>query len=452
MAALLALVAGCGPKQETPRTLLLISIDTLRADRFGAYGSDLGITPRMDELAAESLVFESAYAPASFTVPSVSAMLTGWYPEQNGILTNEHMLPASAPTLATMLADRGYLTGAVVSNFVLRAGGGLERDFDRYDAEFPGLESMRGIPERLAKDTTDRALEVLDELKGSDDAHVFLWVHYQDPHGPYTPADEDRAAFLEVERARPDGRRLLSFGTDHRGIGELPNYQRIGGENEVAFYRAGYDAEVRSCDREIGRLLDGLRARRLYDEAVIVLAADHGEGLGENDYWFAHGEYLTDAVVRVPLFLHLPGVTPGRRTDPACLTDIVPTLAPRFVLAAPSGIPGRDLLAPDAAVASPEIYMSTVGGSSLPRMGLVRDGHKYLITQRRARSFTENLFRLGEEDRDLAVEDAARLVRMRERSVEIQREVHKTGEERQRAMTDEERARMDKIGYGGGGH
>ncbi len=452
--AVLAVVpaGGCGSSDEYPRTLLLVSIDTLRADRFGAYGSDLDLTPRMDELAAESVVFDTAFAPCSFTVPSLSSMLTGWYPEQNGILTNEHLLPRTAPTLASLLSDRGYRTGAVVSNFVLRAGAGLERDFDVYDDEMSMVETVRPIPERLAASTTTDALRVLDALRADDDEHVFLWVHYQDPHGPYTPPDDERAKHLERERARPDGQRELTLGRDHRGLGEIPDYQNFPGQREVAFYRAGYHAEVRICDREIGRLLDGLRERGLWEDAVVVLAADHGEGLGENDYWFAHGEYLTDPLVRVPFFVRAPGIAPGRRDDLAGLIDLVPTLAPMFGLVPPDGLPGRDLFSTGAETADHELYMATLLGSKLPRIGLVRDGYKYVATKHVPdRPPTEELFLLGVEDEDLAAREPARVAEMRARIKRILGEVKRTGEERRRQLTPEEREQMRKIGYADGG-
>ncbi|MEW6073239.1 MAG: sulfatase [Planctomycetota bacterium] len=449
--AALAAPPACGPPPAPPPPLLLlVSVDTLRADHLGAYGSERGLTPSLDALAAESLVFATAYAPSSFTVPSVSALLTGWYPEQNGILSNEHILPASVPTLARMLAARGYRTGAVVSNFVLRRGGGLQGGFERYDDELPELEAVRGIPERLAGDTTDRALTLLDELVAAGDGRAFLWVHYQDPHGPYTPPAADRELYLEAERSRPDGGRRLTFGADHRGLGDLPNYQRIGAEDEVAFYRAGYAAEVARSDREIGRLLAGLRDRGLADRAVVVFAADHGEGLGERDYWFAHGEHLSDPLVRVPLFLRVPGLPPGRRADVAGLTDVVPTLAGIFGLATPAGLPGRDLLAAGAAAAAPELYLATLRGAKLPRIALVRDGYKYVATRTGASRFGEELFRLGEEDCDLAAAEPERLAALRRRIQEVQRDVQSAGRERQRDLSAAEIERLEKIGYAGG--
>jgi arylsulfatase A-like enzyme len=447
----IGLLAGAffllSPRKETPPTLLLISIDTLRADRLGSYGNEFALTPCIDRLARESVVFDRAFAPASFTVPSVSSMLTGWYPEQNGIFSNESILPRNALTLAGLFAMEEVRTGAVVSNFVLRSGTGLARDFEIYDERFGDIETGRPVPERTARATTDAALTVLDQLGEDPDDPVFLWVHYQDPHGPYTPPEEERALLLSAERELPGGSRRLPFGEDHRGLGEIPNYQRIADENEVAFYRAGYHAEIRLCDREIGRLLDGLRARERFEDAVIILTADHGEGLGEREYWFAHGEHLTDPIVRVPLMIRAPGLVARRRGDTVSLLDLVPTLAERFGLRTPAGLPGRDLLAPDADRSESEVYLATLRGSKLPRVGLVKDGYKYILTREEDGTMREELFSLGEEERDLGGGDPARLAEMRRRMQQIRERVANTVSERRQQMTDEELEAMDKLGY-----
>lgn len=443
------LLGACGGSKETPPTLLLISIDTLRADRLGVYGDERKLTPRIDAFAAESVLFDRAFAPASFTVPSVSSMLTGWYPEQNRVFSNESILPPSALTLASLFAAREYRTGAVVSNFVLRSTTGLHRDFEIYDQNFTHREAARGAPERGASDTTDAALAALDQLTTDSEEPVFLWVHYQDPHGPYTPPAAERAKLLPAEHDESDGYRRLEFGEDHRGLGTIPNYQRIGDEDEVAFYRAGYHAEIRTCDAEVGRLLDGLRERGRYDDAMIVVTADHGEGLGEQEYWFAHGEHLTDPIVHVPLLIRAPGLAAGRRADPVSLLDLVPTLAERFDLRRPYGLTGRDLLAPDAAGEASEVYLATLRGSLRERVGLVRDGYKYILTKEEDGTLREELFGLGEEEENLEPADPARTARMRQRMREIREAISSTLPERRQEMSAEELAAFEALGYTG---
>ncbi|HEY5659049.1 MAG TPA: sulfatase-like hydrolase/transferase, partial [Myxococcota bacterium] len=153
--ALLLFVVGCRGAPAPPTLFVLITVDTLRADYLGAYGSSRGLTPRLDALAEESVVFASAYSATSFTLPSVSAILTGRYPEELGIWVNESAVPSSIPTLATVLREHGWRTGAVVSNFVLRASSGLAAGFDVYDDDLPQREAVRPWPERTAGDTTE---------------------------------------------------------------------------------------------------------------------------------------------------------------------------------------------------------------------------------------------------------------------------------------------------------
>ena len=164
------------------------------------------------------------------------------------------------------------------------------------------------------------------------------------------------------------------------GMGGIPRYQLLEGQREVAFYRAGYDGEVAYVDAEIGRLLARVAELGLAERSAIVFASDHGEGFGEDDYWFAHGEYLSDPLVRVPLLLSTPGRPPAVRDDVVSLTDVLPTLARLLGGDPPPGLPGRDLLAPDAAAAPGFAYLATLGEASVPRIGLVRGEARYVRT------------------------------------------------------------------------
>jgi arylsulfatase A-like enzyme len=155
------LLATCGGAPPPPDVLLLITVDTLRADRLGAFGSPLGLTPNLDALAEESALFTAAYAATPFTLPSLSALMTGRHPEELGIFRNESVLPETVPTLASELRDRGWQTQAVVSNFILRRSSGIGSGFDVFDDEFPQLEAVRKWPERIATGTTDAALRLL---------------------------------------------------------------------------------------------------------------------------------------------------------------------------------------------------------------------------------------------------------------------------------------------------
>lgn len=395
--------------------MLLVTVDTLRVDRLGAYGSELDLTPNLDALARQSEVFTNAFAPAPFTLPSLVSIHTGLYPEQAGVHSNNTPLPSDVSTLAQLLQTAGWRTAAVVGNYVVRESSGLAAGFDHYDARFPQLEAARKLPERTATATTHAAIEALDRLLAESTGQVFLWVHYQDPHGPYLPPDDLRLRYLAHEAAQPDGARQLEIAA--AGLGGLPPYQVVEppGRAErgrrkphdtysVAAYRAGYDGEVRYMDTQVGRLLDAVAARGLADSATIVFAADHGESLGEGDYWFAHGEYLNEVVLRVPLMLRVPGRSPGRRAELVGLIDIFPTLATHLALATPKGArrPGLDLLAGVATTATRTLLVSNLGVAQVTRHGVVSIDYRLVVEAATAdRPKRVQAYRLG---RDLKTE------------------------------------------------
>ena len=414
------LLAGCGGElpspPPTPDVLLLITVDTLRADRLGAYGSPLGLTPNLDALAEESIVFEAAYAAAPFTLPSLSALMTGRHPQELGVFRNESMLPQTVPTLASELRNRGWGTHAVVSNFILRRASGIASGFDSFDDEFPQREAVRKWPERTAPDTTDAALAGLDGCTASADAPCFLWVHYQDPHGPYTPPDDLRARELAREADAPDASRQLPVSEDHIGIGGIPDYQLLDGRRDLGFYRAGYHAEIRYFDRELGRLLDELDREDLMDDALVVFTSDHGESLGERDYWFSHSQHLHSELVHVPFLVRYPeGVlrpaaseVDGYRRVTGLVShlDVPPTILGAFGLDALPGY-GEGLLAPEL---DPEKLVAHTGGGSF---GLSDGRYRLIYSDGRAQLFDTSTD--PDELHDLALERSARLRDMLDR-------------------------------------
>jgi len=435
------------PSVPPPSVLILITVDTLRADRLGAYGSPLGLTPHLDALAKQSVVFTSVYAPASFTVPSVSTLMTGRYPEELGIWKNESGLPGSVATLASSLRDRGWRTLAVVSNFVLRKASGLDAGFDRFDDSLPQYEVVRKWPERVAKDTTDAGLAMLDGCATGVDTRCFLWVHYQDPHGPYTPDPQRRRQFLGAERKRPGCRKLLPAEPGSNGIGGIPAYQFVSRVREVAFYRAGYDAEINAMDEQIGRLLDGVEQRGLNDRTVTVFGADHGESLGEADYWFAHGEHLTDVLVRVPWFFRIPGRKSARRDDPVSMVDLYGTLVQLASGSPPADNPhGRDLFADGAAGQASTAYMATLGASRVPRRGLVDSGFKWIVSETDGVE-TGRLYRMGDDDTDLTASKPDVAEHMRERLAEVRGGLDRSIAERRPDLSDDDREKLRALGY-----
>jgi len=444
---LLFAVAGCGGDPGPPRILLLISVDTLRADRLGAYGSELSLTPHLDQLAEQSLVFSRAFAPTSFTLPSISSLLTGHYPEEVGVLENRSALGPAIPTLASVLRSRGWETAAVVSNLVLNSKSGLAAGFDHYDDDLPDTEATRKWPERRAEDTTEAAIRVLRSFASEGGERLFLWVHYQDPHGPYTPAADLRDRFIEAERRRPGGDRRLPETAGHRGRGHIPGYQVVDDRRDVAFYRAGYDAEVHSLDAAAGRLIEEVRERGWLDECLLVFTADHGESLGEHDYWFAHGDRLDDALVRIPLFIRIPGGTPGRRDDVASLVDLFPTLLATLEPTPPAiDASGRNLLAENADRIDSEPVLATLRSGGPVRFGIVSDGYRLILTPQKSGVRSE-LFRLEDGDRDLAELEPERVARMAEKLRERRSKMRRAPVERRRPLSEADRANLRALGY-----
>ena len=445
--ALLLGLASCARPDPGPRLLLLITVDTLRADRLGAYGSDRGLTPHLDALAEKSLVFTSTYAPSSHTLPSIVSIFTGRYPEELGVWSNLSVVPPETPTLAKRFRDAGWNTSAVVSSWVLREASGLAVGFGTYDDELPQMEATRPYPERIGGDTTRAALAALDACLPDAEARCFLWVHFQDPHGPYAPPEHHRKRLLAREREAKDGTRQLSRLPNNFGPGGIPIYPYLEGQQEVAWYRAGYNGEIAYLDESIGTLLAGLSERGLEGTSAIVFTADHGESLGENDYWFAHGELLTEELARVPLLVHLPDVAAGRRDELTGLVDLWPTLTQRLLPGSPTAPgPGRALLEPGAEARDTELYMATLSGSNTPRFGLIDPEFKYIASQREG-VWDSRLTKRGQDAPDLTAPAPQLAGEMRERLIALM-DRYRIHEEESRGQTSEsDLEQLKALGY-----
>lgn len=285
--------------------VLLISVDTLRADRLSSYGYHLRTTPNMDRLAEEGVRFERAYCAIPMTGPSHFSMFTGRYPQEHGARINGVSLPGDSKwlTVPQILRRFGYSSGAFVSAWPLIGRlTRLDRDFDDYDEElgrtYQVFHSMR-----WAEDVTRPALQWLD--KHQNDRNFFLWVHYFDPHEPYN---------LREEFANPEQ------------ISETPS-AFASYSNEVLGRMRRYDSEVGYADHHIGRLLARLDRLGLSDNTLVVLVSDHGEGLGEQGF-VGHGRWLYESTVRVPWIMRLPGRIPAGTVveENVSTLDLAPTL------------------------------------------------------------------------------------------------------------------------------
>jgi arylsulfatase A-like enzyme len=334
LAAVLAVVglAGtCSAPPSSPPSLLLVTVDTLRADHLTSYGYPRRTSPRIDALASRGVVFEHLIAPLPETSPTFASMLTGRWPAELGIRGNARPLATEARTLAEILSDAGYHTAAFVSGFPLvRKLSGLDQGFSHFDDAMPDPRGAVAGVQRLADKTTDAALAW---SRQTDRGPFFMWVHYYDPHGNYHPGPNYEELFVGEEigpTISPD---------------DVPLYQRVPGVTDAAVYIALYDAEIRKTDTEIGRLIDALEQDGRMSNTLVVLTADHGESLTEHGYYFDHGNELYTPSLHVPLVLSGPGIPAGRRVEGVIRTpDLFPTLLDALSLATPEAIAGRSFL------------------------------------------------------------------------------------------------------------
>ena len=302
-----------------PPNVLLITIDTLRADHLHCYGQPLPTSPNIDAFAARSVVFERAIAASGYTGPSHSSIMTGRYPRRHSMgFSNGMLVLSGVETLAEAFRRGGYDTAAFVSNAVLGARSGLDRGFDVYDDELPSAEPNRALVfERQAPQTAERALAWLARPRTKP---FFLWVHFQDPHGPYAPPAPYGDQFhLPVGAGEP----ALPVLDDDGGQGGIPPYQVLDGLRRVSEYRSRYAGEIAYMDRSVGELLAAVER---HSPAIVALMADHGESFGEGGFYFAHGHSAAPDLSHVPLIISAPGLRPERRADPVSHVDVMPTL------------------------------------------------------------------------------------------------------------------------------
>ena len=328
LAALLPAWA-CSPPPPPPLSLVLVTIDTLRADHLPIYGYARPTAPRLTVLAARGVVFDNARAPIPETAPACATLLTGRLPASHGVRGNGRPLGAEPATLAALLAAAGYSTAAFVSGFPLTARlSGLDRGFALYDDELPDARGRVPGVQRSAPKTTSAALAWLEHPRPDP---FFLWVHYYDPHGDYAPGPPWESAFPAA------GGPLLPLAS-------IPEYQRLGSEQDASVYISRYDGEILRVDSELGRLLDRLGRDDLRERTLVVVTADHGESLTEHGELFDHGNELYEPTLRIPLVVAGPGVRAGQRVaGMAQSQDLLPTLLDLAGLPSPPGLTGISL-------------------------------------------------------------------------------------------------------------
>jgi arylsulfatase A-like enzyme/cytochrome c-type biogenesis protein CcmH/NrfG len=291
--------------QARQPNVVLITIDTLRADHLGCYGDKQVRTPNIDGLARDGVRFERAFTPVPITLPSHTTILTGTYPPLNGMHDfSGNRLGSEPPTLAAILKQHGYTTGAVVASAVLDSRFGLNRGFDFYYDHFEFNRLQESNLEEMERPGNVVADQALDWLSKNSQKRFFLWMHLYDPHYPYRPP----APYNEEYKAQP------------------------------------YDGEIAFADAQVGRLLASLKQKGLYERTLIVLSGDHGEGLGDHGEQ-THGFFIYNSTLHVPLIMHLPFRMAAKAiAESVSLADITPTILNFLKIDVPAQAQGKNLL------------------------------------------------------------------------------------------------------------
>ncbi|MHC4388839.1 MAG: sulfatase-like hydrolase/transferase [Planctomycetota bacterium] len=392
------------------RNVLLISIDTCRADYLGCYGYPRRISPNIDAVAGEAILFENASTSVPLTLPAHSTMLTGTTPLYHRIHDNlGYKLGASNITLSEIMHEHGYTTGAIVSSFVLDSKFGLDQGFDSYNDRFE--QEVRGgyHSERKGDEATRLAIKWLEENK---DDKFLLFLHYFDPHHRYEPPEPYASEFAD----------------------DL------------------YAGEIAYTDHCIGQVIDSLKDMGLYESTLIIIVGDHGEMLGEHGE-AEHGYFIYQSAIRVPLVFKLPGRNRRNRvSNVVSLTDIVPTVCATLGIPPPAHAHGKDL--------SEYFSRKTVSGqarfvyceSLTPTkhnanalVGVVSDGWKYIQT---TRPELYNLSKDPYEGNDLSEKEPQMSHFLREHLKAIMEEQTREGDSDSKLELDEEtRKRLESLGY-----
>jgi len=369
------------PVSRPPYTnLILITVDTLRADHLGVYGYPRKTSPNLDEFAKEAWLFRRAYAHAPATTPSLSALMTSHYPHETKVPTNHYRLPEKAVTLAEILGADGYRTGAIVGNLALKRDAGFDQGFEDYDDRLD-QDTLMGA-ERKAEQNTRQAQAWLERRHQEK---FFLWVHYMDPHGPYAPPPPYDRMFVEQ---RPGQKPALPVNKGLSGKGGISEYQVLGEHRDLDYYVSQYDGEIAYGDYWLGELLRTIRTLGLLKNTLIVFTADHGEGLGGHDYYFDHTDYLFEELLHVPLIVRYPG-TSGEHREVERLVgqiELLPAVLRTLSVASSEQFEGSGSLAdgPEAPIFAETFYRVVQRTLFTQDLKLIREKDGFELYDRRA--------------------------------------------------------------------
>ncbi len=403
---------------KAPRNLLLVTIDTLRADHLGSFGYAEAQTPRLDALARGGLRFARATTVMPLTLPAHSSLMTGTFPAWHGVRDNGGFyLADDQVTLAETLRDRGYRTGGFVSSFVLDHRWGISQGFERYFDDFdldkfgdaPGMD----VIQRPGSETVDQALSWIG---GEPDKPFFAWVHLYDPHTPYEAPEPFRSRFPRT---------------------------MVG----------AYDAEIASSDSQVGRLLDALQSAGRLDDTLVIVTGDHGEMLGEHGEQ-SHGFFIYDAATHIPVIVSGPGVPVREVPDQIRIVDLMPTALELLRVAGPKATQGVSLL---PLARGERLGLIAQSESWYPRyhygwselLSVQDERHQYIRAPR------PELYDLEDDPRELADQsagDAARLATLDKALTDhLARMTNQAAAKGPQTVDSEAEEKLAALGYVGGG-
>ena len=404
---------GCVREQAKPqpdiRNVLLVSIDTCRADRLSCYGYHRQTTPHIDQLARDGVLFRHVVTPAPITLPAHCSMLTGTVPPFHGVKDNEEFqLSPVNVTLAEILKEHGFATGAVIGAFVLNGQFGLNQGFDTYHDRFDQSLDSYGFDQRRAEEVTRHAFKWLEE---HHQENFFLFLHYFDPHAEFDPPEPFMSRF----------------------------------SNDP------YAGEIAYTDHCIGLVMDKLKALKIDDSTLVIITSDHGEMLGEHGE-LSHSYFVYESSIRVPLIFRLPAKSGGERIDdPVGLIDIVPTVCGLLGINPPGDVQGLDLSGylekKKPRPGRRHLYFQSFTPTKYDAnflAGIVQGQWKYIYTTR------PELYDLVKDPRETnnLYHQHSRIARSMENTlIRMLEQQYRPVPDRKRVMSNEDRKRLVGLGY-----
>ncbi len=437
----LLLLGACGGGSASQPNILFIVTDTLRADRLGYMGSEIGVTPYLDQLAAEGLCFTDASSHAPWTLPSMASMLTSLHPAEHGAggsLGKFQLMDSGVTTLPGVFKRRGWRTHAIGNVAFLGKTFGVMRDFETTDV----VEPKSNTEMRTASVTTQAALDWMDQR---GERPFFLFVHYFDAHAVYAPPAPFR------ERFAPGIDESFVFGTREQMVALREGRLNVP-PGVIRRAEHLYNGEVAYMDAQIGRLLDGLKLRGLEDNTVVLMTADHGEEFLDHG-GFEHGHTLYRELTHVPLILRFPGaVAPRVSRAPVAHVDVAPTLCELADIAPPEQFLGRSLLE-SAASEGKAGQRSILAHGNMWGEPLTswRQGDFELIV---GADGSEELYDLSSDPsqvRDLAQDKPDKVSELRGTLEGVKRALDALRRGADVELTPEQQADLAALGYGGDG-